>query len=154
TEGTPKLAETLTDLAVETYHRLIENQGDHGFFGHLNTKRSLAGRLRGQIGSFADQLYPIYALSKFATSFHVKEPLALALECAKAICRAQGKLGQWWWLYDSRTGRVLSRYPVYSVHQHGMAPMGLFALQEATGQNFTEAIYRGLQWVYGTNELG
>ena len=35
-----------------------------------------------------------------------------------------------------------------------MAPMGLFALEEATGQDFGENIFRGLRWIYGSNELG
>jgi hypothetical protein len=152
-DACPKLIGTLTDLSVETYHRLEANQGEHGLFGHSSTQKSLSGRLRGRIGSFADQVYPTYAMAKFAKAFHVDDPMGAALECARAICGAQGKSGQWWWLYDSRTGRVSSRYPVYSVHQHGMAPMCLFAVEEATGQSFRENIYRGLRWIYGANEL-
>ena len=150
----PKLLMELTDLAVDTYHRIEENQSEYGFFGHMAGAKSLAGLLRGRIGSFADQIYPVYAMSKFAATFHVEEPLGPALECGRAICRAQGELGQWWWLYDSQGGHISSRYPVYSVHQHGMAPMGLLALEEATGQSFGEHIFRGLRWIYGTNELG
>jgi hypothetical protein len=153
-ETYPKLPGSLADLCVETYHRLEENQGEYGLFGHLGVKHSIAGRLRGHIGSFADQVYPMYAMSKFANAFHLEDPLGAALECATAICGAQGELGQWWWLYDSSTARVSSRYPVYSVHQHGMAPMGLFAVQEATGRSFDEFIYKGLRWIYGANELG
>jgi hypothetical protein len=153
-ETSPKLVSNLTDLSVETYHRIEENQGEYGLFGHLSTKNSLVGRLRGRIGSFADQVYPIYAMSKFAKVFQVEDPLGPALECASAVCGAQGESGQWWWLYDARSGRVSSRYPVYSVHQHGMAPMCLFALEEATGQCFKQFIHKGLSWIYGTNELG
>ena len=153
-ETSPKLVGALTDLTVETYHRMEENQGEYGLFGHLSTKNSLAGRLRGRIGSFADQIYPIYALSKFAKVFQVEDPLSLALQCATAVCGAQGESGQWWWLYDARSGRVFSRYPVYSVHQHGMAPMGLFAIEEATGHRFRPFIDKGLRWIYGANELG
>jgi hypothetical protein len=153
-ETSPKLVNRVTDLAVETYQRLEVNQGDYGLFGHISTEKSLAGRLRGRVGSFADQVYPMYALSKFAKAFHIEDPLGPASECAAAICRAQGNSGQWWWLYDSKSGRVSSRYPVYSVHQHGMGPMGLFAVEEATGQSFRENIYKGLRWIYGVNELG
>ena len=153
-ETTPKLLSTLTDLSTDTYRRLERNQGDHGFFGHLSTKNSLTGRLRGRIGSFADQIYPIYAMSKFAKVFHLEAALGRALECASAVCRAQGESGQWWWLYDARSGRVSSRYPVYSVHQHGMAPMGLFAVEEASGRSFQQFVYKGLGWIYGANELG
>lgn len=153
-EVAPKSAGLFMYLARETYGRLKENQGSFGLFGHINTRKSLAGRLRGRIGSFADQIYPIYAFSKMATTFHMEEPLASANKCAEAICRAQGNMGQWWWLYDSVSGRVSSRYPVYSVHQHGMAPMGLFALEEAGGKSFREPIYKGLRWIYGNNEMG
>lgn len=150
----PRLGVSLTDLAHTTYQRLLENQGPHGYFGHLNTKKSMQGRLRGRVGSFADQIYPILALSKFATSFDLEAALRPARDCAMAICKAQGVLGQWWWLYNSRSGRVSSHYPVYSVHQHAMAPMGLFALEAASGENYQEAIYKGLRWIYGRNELG
>lgn len=149
----PDIAPRLEDLAVEAYQRLKSNQGEPGFFGHMSARRSAAGVLRGRIGSFADQIYPIYAMSKFATAFRVEEPLCSALECAGAICEAQGELGQWWWLYDSRTGIVASQYPVYSVHQHGMAPMGLLALESALGQSFRPQIYKGLRWIYGHNEM-
>jgi len=153
-ETSPKLVRTLTDLSVETYQRMEQNQDEYGLFGHMNTKSSLTGRLRGRIGSFSDQIYPIYAMSKFAKVFQVEDPLGSVLECATAICSAQGESGQWWWLYDARTGRTSSRYPVYSVHQHGMAPMGLLAVEEATGQSFRQFIYKGLWWIYGRNELG
>jgi hypothetical protein len=153
-ETSPKLASSLKELAVKTYRRIEKNQGEPGLFGHMSTMNSLVGRLRGRTGSFADQVYPIYGMSKFAKAFHMEEPLGHALECATAICDAQGSSGQWWWLYDSRSGRVSSRYPVYSVHQHGMAPMGLLAVEGATGQNFTRFIDKGLRWIYGANELG
>jgi hypothetical protein len=149
----PKQGRTLTDVALGTYRRLEKNQGESGFFGHLSTKSSVAGRLRGRIGSFADQVYPIYAISKFARALEVQDSLGRALKCADAICRAQGELGQWWWLYDSRSGRVSSRYPVYAVHQHGMAPMALFAVEEASGESFSPFVYRGLGWI-NRNELG
>ncbi len=153
-EASPKLVHPLTDLCVDTYRQIEENQGQFGFFGHLGTKKSFKGRLRGHIGSFADQVYPMYAMSKFAKFLHVEEPLDPARKCASAICAAQGEMGQWWWLYDTRDARVASHYPVYSVHQHGMAPMGLFAVEEVTGQSFNEFIYKGLKWIYGANELG
>ena len=149
-----KLRARLTHLSVETLARLRDNQGAHGFFGHMGTAKSLAGRVRGAIGSFADQVYPIFAISKYAQFFRTDEPLQPAVACADAICRAQGQHGQWWWLYDARSGRVASRYPVYSVHQHGMAPMALFAAQEASGKNFDAFVYKGLNWIYGDNELG
>jgi hypothetical protein len=154
TMASPKRPWPLGDLAVDTYHRLQDNRGESGLFGHLATKKSLSGFVRGRIGNFADQIYPIYALSKFATAFNLEEPLDLALECALIICRLQGSQGQWWRFYDVDTGRVVGRYPVYSVDQYGLAPLALFELERATGRRFQNAIYRGLDWVYGSNELG
>jgi len=148
-----KLSE-FKNLADRTYRRLKQNQGKSGYFGHLGTTKSVAGLLRGRVGSFADQIYPIYGMSKFAMAFHMDTASTAALDCAKAICRAQGEMGQWWWLYDSNSGRVSSEYPVYSVHQQGMAPMGLIAAEEATGHSFQEPMYKGLRWIYGANELG
>ena len=52
------------------------------------------------------------------------------------------------------TGRVVNRYPVFSVHQHAMGPMMLFAAADASGFDFSEAIYKGLAWIGGQNELG
>ena len=66
---------------------------------------------------------------------------------------AQGPLGQWAWHYDVRTGAVVDRYPVYSVHQHGMGPMALRAVGEATGRRFDDALERSVAWVFGANEL-
>jgi hypothetical protein len=150
----PEKVSGLRKLADKTYGQLLENRGPSGYFGHLGTTKSMAGFLRGRVGSFADQVYPIYALSKYAMAFQLEAPAKYALDCAKAICQAQGELGQWWWLYESQSGRVSSKYNVYSVHQQGMAPMALIAVEEATGQNFQEPIYKGLRWIAGANELG
>jgi hypothetical protein len=102
---------------------------------------------RAHVGSFADQIYPVQALSRL----HASSPDPAALEAANAIagaiCDAQGEAGQWWWHYDSRNGRVVEGYPVYSVHQHAMAPMGLLDLAEAGGDNHLDAICRGLRWL-------
>jgi hypothetical protein len=150
----PQKLPGLRDVAVKSCELLKRNQGDHGFFGHQATGRSLAGAVRGRIGSFADQVYPVYALTRFAQAYEDQAALDMARGCAEAICRVQGPLGQWWWHYDASTGRVFQRYPVYAVHQDGMAPMALFALGEATGLDFSESIYRGLAWITGNNELG
>jgi hypothetical protein len=140
-------------LATETYGLLIRNQGNHGAFGHLSRSKSLSGILRGGVGSFADQVYPIYAMSKFSQAFGNDEARKRALDCGLNICEAQGSLGQWWWHYDSATGQVVDGFPVFSVHQHGMAPMTLFALGEATQRDFSPWIYKGLEWI-ANNELG
>ena len=143
----------LEPLARQTYTFLQCNQGKDGLFGHMARWKSLAGAVRGHVGSFADQVYPILAMAHFGQVFGVEEALQNSFQCGNAICRLQGPLGQWWWHYDSTTGRVAERYPVYSVHQHAMAPMALFAAQDACNADFREAIYKGLEWIGGANEL-
>jgi hypothetical protein len=140
-------------LAVKTWKLLRNNCGKHGYFVQSARGKGLAGVVRGRIGSFAEQVYPIYALSRCAQAYGSEEALQTATACAQAICDAQGPLGQWWWHYDATQGSVIGRYPVYSVHQHGMAPMALFAISEAGTRDFTPYIYRGLQWITGDNEL-
>jgi hypothetical protein len=65
----------------------------------------------------------------------------------------QGDRGQWWWHHDPRDGSVSGAYPVYSVHQVGMAPMALRTLALAGGPDFARAIESGRAWV-SANELG
>lgn len=148
-----ELSNPLQKITLQVYDTLRNNYGRRGIFGHQK-KTTLSGMIRGRIGSFADQVYPIYALSKFGKVYDNKEALRIARECGNAICGLQGPNGQWWWHYDSSKGRVIGRYPVYTVHQDGMAPMALFALSEATGHDFCEPVYKGLRWITGKNELG
>lgn len=143
----------LGPIANETYRLLRANQGPHGLFGHMAKWHSLAGVVRGHVGSFADQVYPIIALANFSQVFEVKEARESALQCANAICRLQGPLGQWWWHYNSSTGRVVERFPVYSVHQHAMAPMALFELEDLYRADFRKHICKGLTWIDGKNEV-
>jgi len=140
-------------LAFEAYRLLIRNQGPRGAFGHLATRGSVAGQVRGRIGSFADQVYPIYALTQFATAHGVETALAAAMRCAENICRLQGPWGQWWWHYDAWSGEVSQQYPVFAVHQDGMAPMALLTLGEVAAIDFDESVSKGLNWIAGANEL-
>jgi hypothetical protein len=144
----------LTDAAVDAYHLLLENQGSGGVFGQAACPGLLQKVVCNRFGTFSDQIYAIYALSAFAKAFQVEEPLSPALSCANAMRALQGEMGEWWFLYDKRTGRVANRYPVFSSHQDGMAPVALLALGEATGQSFHDAIYKGLSWISGRNQLG
>jgi hypothetical protein len=109
---------------------------------------------RAHVGSFADQVYPIQALARLHGSADDPEALATAEALADLICGAQGTAGQWWWHYDSRTGRIVEGYPVYSVHQHAMAPMALLDLADAGGTGHLDAICRGLSWLAGPPETG
>ena len=107
---------------------------------------------RAHVGSFADQVYPIQALARLHGSADDPEALAVANSVAGVICAAQGDAGQWWWHYDSRTGEVVEGYPVYTVHQHAMAPMALLDLADAGGDGHLDNIRLGLRWLAGPPE--
>lgn len=113
------------------------------------------GHWRAHVSCFADQVYPIHALANYARCGGPEGARALdiAARAAERICALQGAAGQWWWHYDYRTGAVIEGYPVYAVHQDAMAPMALFALQEAGGPDLREAIARGLDWLAASPEL-
>lgn len=143
----------LADTAAQVYYRVKANFGGKGIFRHQHGK-SIIGALRGNIGCFADQVYPIYAFTRFAETHGSPEALEISRQCSDAICGLQGSHGQWWWYYDAKTGGIAGRYPVYSVHQEGMAPMALFAAAEKTGADYEVPIYKGLEWITGNNELG
>jgi hypothetical protein len=122
-------------------------------FSHMVDDRLQAGGARAHVSCFADMVYPIHALSRYFLRSGNPKALEAATQCAERICRLQGRDGQWWWHYDRRTGDVLEGYPVYAIHQDAMAPMALFALQEAGGPDFTREIQRGLQWLEHSPEI-
>lgn len=113
-----------------------------------------APALRSHVSCFADAVYPIHALALYSSLSGKRGPLSIASQCAARLCELQGPSGQWWWHYDGRTGKVIERYPVYSIHQDAMAPMALFALDAAGGPAFHSAVDRGLEWLYHVPELG
>lgn len=146
-----KLGDTrgVVSLAAD---RLMSGLSSAGLLPH-NLPASASGRLRAHVGCFADQVYTIQALARL----HAAQPNALALSaaeaCAERICALQGPAGQWWWHYDARSGGVVEGYPVYSVHQHAMAPMALFDLREAGGTDYSQAIIKGMQWLENHPEV-
>jgi hypothetical protein len=112
-----------------------------------------ASAMRAHVACFADLVYPIQALSYYYRATQDQNALALAQRCARRMCELQGEQGQWWWHYDARTGHVLERFPVYAVHQDAMAPMALFALQDACGEDHTPAVIKGVEWLLEAPEI-
>jgi hypothetical protein len=133
-------------VAAELADRLIRHQAPGGIFPHVLPPESQS-RLRAHVGCFADQVYPIQALARYAAAADAPRAMTAANRCATRICELQGPAGQWWWHYDARTSDVIEGYPVYSVHQHAMAPMALFDLLEAGGADHLSAVARGLDWI-------
>ncbi|HQU73753.1 MAG TPA: hypothetical protein PKV71_01615 [Calditrichia bacterium] len=146
---TPNLSKHIEGI----YRLLLENYGGQGVFGH-QALSGFKGRLRGNIGTFADQVYPIYALSALSRLQNHGQALEIANSTATKICAVQGDLGQWWWHYHRPGGRAVGGYPVYGVHQDAMAPLALYANEAAAGLSHHEAIYKGMRWIDRENELG
>lgn len=128
-------------------HRLMASFQDRAsLFPHRIGDNS-ASLLRRHVACFADQVYPIQALSFFYARTGSPRALDAATRCAERICQVQGTGGQWWWHYDIRTGKVVEGYPVYSVHQDAMAPMALLALQKINGRDYGAHVDKGLSWL-------
>ncbi|WP_244489760.1 MULTISPECIES: hypothetical protein [unclassified Rhizobium] len=134
------------DVVSLATKRLMSGRSSSGLFPHM-LPASASGRFRAHIGCFADQVYPIQAFSRLHAAQPNIEALSAAEACAERICALQGPAGQWWWHYDTRNGGVVEGYPVYSVHQHAMAPMALLELREAGGTDHSQAIIKGMRWL-------
>lgn len=135
--------EALVSAGVD---RLLESQGGSGIYPH-GLPAASQPRWRAHVGSFADQIYPVQALARAGRVYGRADWIDRANLTAATLCRLQGQHGQWWWHYDVRDGSIIERYPVYSVHQHAMAPMALFDLLDAGGDDHTREIVRGVGWL-------
>ncbi|RCG31520.1 hypothetical protein DQ384_08025 [Sphaerisporangium album] len=130
--------------------RLLTGLGDDRLYRHVIGPASW---YRAHVGCFADQVYPLQALSRLHAHTGDQAALRAAERIAAGICSAQGEHGQWWWHYDARTGGVVEGYPVYSVHQLSMAPMALLDLADAGGTSYMKEIALGLHWMTSRPEI-
>lgn len=148
-EGAPagtELAETVAQRLMGSF-----NPGS-GLFKHWPRHLSRGG-IRSHICCFADLVYPIQALSYHHKLTGDEQAMRIARRCAERMCTVQGPAGQWWWHYDTRTGRMVERFPVYSVHQDSMGPMALFALESACGDRHHNAVIKSLAWLVEPPEI-
>ena len=140
------------------FERLLSQRGASGLYcfskPRIGEPRSLAERVRAELGFFDAQVYGILACLARDAAVGDPEALDAARVTGERILAHQHPLGQWGWRYNVRTGALVDLYPVYSVHQDGMAPMALLALERAAGVLTVAAVARGVEWVFGKNELG
>jgi hypothetical protein len=128
---------------------LGSNRAPSGLFRHGGEGR------RRRFPNFATQIYSVLALAQVGAAGLDERALPAARAAADKLLELQLPDGGWPWVFDAETGRVVERYEVYSVHQDAMAPMGMFALTEATGEpRYAAAALAGLNWIFGANELG
>jgi hypothetical protein len=107
----------------------------------------------GRLTSFASQVYAVHALAELARCVEGSVRAECAI-VARRLADRQGPLGQWWWQYSRSSGRTIEGYPVYSVHQDGMAFMALGTLHNLGEAAYDVALWHGLGWLLGGNELG
>lgn len=121
-------------------------------FGPFRRPTGVRSALIHRLTSFAAQVYPLHGLASF---YRVtgEAPAPMLRRAAERIVAAQGPLGQWWWLYSTQNRAVLEGYPVYSVHQDGMAFMALLPVEALGEGSYREALGLGLDWLFGANEL-
>ncbi len=121
-------------------------------FGPFRRPTGVRSALINRLTSFAAQVYPLHGLASF---YRVtgEAPSPVLRRVAERIVDAQGPLGQWWWLYSTRTRAVIEGYPVYSVHQDGMAFMALLPVEALGEGSYREPLGLGLDWLFGANEL-
>jgi hypothetical protein len=138
-------------LFTRALDQLIEvNQAASGLFRHFG-----APGFRRRFPNFATEIYSVLALALVARRMLDKRALPAALRAADRLLELQLPDGGWPWLFDAERGSVVERYEVYSVHQHGMAPMTLRELSDVTGdERYANAAGHGLPWLFGANELG
>jgi hypothetical protein len=142
------------------FRRLLELRGASGL---VSFARPLSPELRGarlgdllhgELGFFDAQVYTIMAALRRDAVVGDSEAREAARAIGERLLAHQHPLGQWGWHYNARTGALVDLYPVYSVHQDGMAPMALLPLERALGVPTTVAVARGVEWLFGRNELG
>lgn len=140
----------LNEARRELHHRV----GRHSLMMHSGRGGSVRHRIRRHVANFADQIYSVQALAFLARSRDDRRSREFATACAHRLIDLQGIRGQWWWHYDGVEGTVLRPYPVYSVHQLGMAPMSLHALHAVDSRDeWLEASALSRRWLTD-NELG
>jgi hypothetical protein len=115
--------------------------------------RHLPTGFRKDFASFAASCYMAYAFLLFARKTGSQEAKEIGLRISRSLVCLQGPQGQWAWFYHVPSGKVIDYYPVYSVHQHAMAPFFLLEAIDQGYAEFREPLEKGFCWIFGNNEL-
>ena len=109
---------------------------------------------RRQFATFATQVYVALALYHYGEMAQDAPAIEAAGACVRRLLSLQGAMGEWPWFYRPAADRVLDPYEVYSVHQHGMGPALLHHAVRHGIPGAREAIKKGVDWIFGANEMG
>lgn len=115
--------------------------------------RHLPGGFRSDFSSFAANCYMSYAFLLIGRKIGDPAAREAGLKIARKLVSLQGPQGQWAWFYNVPAGIVADYYPIYSVHQHAMAPFFLLEAIDQGFDEFREPLVRGFKWILGNNEL-
>ena len=140
-------------VAAAVAELLSRYRRDTRVMAHASGAAPLSHRLRRNVANFADQVYSVQAFSFAALAVGHDDAGRCGAELAGRMVELQGDRGQWWWHYDPRDGGVAQAYPVYSVHQHGMAPMALAAVKATGKADHADAADLSRRWLT-SNEMG
>ncbi len=133
--------------------RGLRQLNDNLMFTGLLTHRGQGWRRR--FPNFATEIYGVLALALVGRLRDDAPAIDAARRIAARLIALQRRNGGWPWLFDASRGNVVEPFEIYSVHQDAMAPMALLELTEATGDGlYRDAAVRGLDWIWGRNELG
>jgi len=139
------------------FAHLLAQRGASGLFCFARplgrAPRSPGALLRSELGFFDAQVYGIVACLARDAAVGDPEAREVARVVGERLLAHQHPRGQWGWHYNTRTGALVDLYPVYSVHQDGMAPMALLPLERVAPILTTPAVARGVAWLFGRNEL-
>jgi hypothetical protein len=115
--------------------------------------RHSAQRYRGAILSFGALVYYLRALHEAEQVLGDERAGQLFRSGVEQALALQGADGGWPWMLDAASGRVFDRYPLFTVHQDGMAMLFLHPAVAAGMPGAAEARMRSMRWALGGNEL-
>ena len=105
---------------------------------------------------FSTEIYWVYALATYGRVTGHGGSLDAAANTMRRLIALRDALGGWVWRYDADSGAVPEPFPIYSVHQHGMAPMTLHLLADlglVDGDLHRRVQRESLTWLWD-NQLG
>jgi hypothetical protein len=148
--GARAAAESLCRFALERCHH-----PETGLFTHAVEPRGPLGPLPWlpPQALFSTQIYWVHALATYGRVFEHAPALAVAAQVMRRLIALRDDHFGWVWRYHAASGTVPEPFPIYSVHQHGMAPMALHLLAELGALEALPTLRESLRWL-GENQLG
>lgn len=139
--------------ASELAHSLIDRMLARYVVSATGLPRHSLNPLRAGIVSFGSLAYYLTALHAYWCWSGDRRALDAFAAGVAATLRLQAPDGAWPWLVDCSSGAVLSRYPVYTVHQLSMASFFLLPALRAGILDTSRPVETSVAWVFGANEL-